>query len=662
MNEETSAPQTPYISADKYDESPAYFEMLSQWHRTHPAFRTRLDNFLSILAPWMQGSERVLDFGCAAGAVGIEIARRWPQTTVVGVDYSKTALSYAKENAVFFDCDNRISFQLGDESTLEQWPEGSFDLILAADVIEHVQSGTLLLKRLGCLLSNQGILLLETPNIEFSEPPQLSALTRMLQSHGMRSNRFLTEELGDEKWAEKYHVNLYNRDRLEREIQTAGLQVIMRKYPHWYTMPNPISRLFAKLIEPYPELCDKYFSFIGTDFLYLLQRKDSLRDGTKTEQSDTFESLPISDARDLLAHLLMINRVFETIGTQRIRLFEEVIRAQLYQEEYEVEIGMLRKLHLDTPASRKATARSVRSDTGIPSVSSRSSKHSDIHDWSILLPNHPLLQNREGYWKDLGSEQNFYLQSAGAPELGLVMEAAFQDLALVFLRHAWSGFVEIVVDDYPSVVYDLYAPQGCQGALLVIRLGPFERSNHHVEIRGTGRKNEAAKACEVILEAFAVAPDLHPGTTGESVVAPAHRWGLQCLLSASTKAGANAVYCPELAWDPPSAWLEESLRGFNSNKILNTGLPGAKMSWESRGMTNFRLLKQPYGGKLAIIKNDSVVETLDLYSERFEFQAYSLGVLDDSKNRFTVEVLKEINPEALGSEVWLEQPRSIGSL
>ena len=662
MTEETSAPQTPYISADQYDESPEYFEMLARWHRTHPAFRTRLDNFLLILAPWMQGSERVLDFGCAAGAAGIEIARRWPQTSVVGVDYSKTALSYAKENAAFFGCDDRISFQLGDESTLEQWPKGSFDLILVADVIEHVQSGTLLLKRLGRLLSDQGILLLETPNIEASEPPQLVALTRMLQSQGMRSNRVLTEEAGDEKWSEKYHVNLYNRDRLEKEIQAAGLQVMMRKYSHWYIEPNPISRLFAKLIEPYPELCDDYFNFIGTDFLYLLQREDSLRDVAETRQSRTFELLQINDAKDLLAHLLTINRVFETIGTQRIRLFEEVIQAQLYQEECEVEVGMLRELHLDIPASRKTTARSVRSDTWIPSVPSRSAKHSDIHNWSILLPNHPLLQNREGYWKDLGSEQNFYLQSAGAPELGLVMEAAFQDLALVFLRHAWSGFVEIVVDDYPSVVYDLYAPQSCQGALLVVRLGPFERSTHHVEIRGTGSKNEAAKACEVILEAFAVAPDLHPGTTGESVAAPAHRWGLQCLLSASTKAGANAVSSPEIAWDPPSAWLEESLRGFNSNKILNTGLPGAKMSWESCGMTNFRLLKQPYGGKLAILKNDSLVETLDLYSERFEFHAYRLGVLDDSKNRFTIEVLQKVNPKSLGSEVWIEQPRSIWPL
>lgn len=127
--------------------------------------------------------DRALDVGCAVGASSFELARR--ATRVVGVDFSKAFIEAARELRVNgavaskaaeegwrcrdFEARvpqglerNRVDFQTGDAMNL---PEGlgTFDAVLAANLICRLPDPAMFLSRLPALVGPGGFLLLATP-------------------------------------------------------------------------------------------------------------------------------------------------------------------------------------------------------------------------------------------------------------------------------------------------------------------------------------------------------------------------------------------------------------------------------------------------------------------------------------------------------------------
>jgi SAM-dependent methyltransferase len=102
-------------------------------------------------------SGRALDVGCAAGFC--MQALRELGFDVHGVEVSETIARHAIE---------RLGFDTVHIGTLEQAPfdERTFDLITMWDVIEHVADPRALLERAGELLKPDGLLVLETQNID----------------------------------------------------------------------------------------------------------------------------------------------------------------------------------------------------------------------------------------------------------------------------------------------------------------------------------------------------------------------------------------------------------------------------------------------------------------------------------------------------------------
>ncbi|MFW2514213.1 methyltransferase domain-containing protein [Demequina sp. SO4-13] len=74
---------------------------------------------------------RIVDVGCGAGWSAIALAHAYPQATVVGVDIDAPSIDMARANAQGTGVENRVTFHVGDASTLS----GSFD---AAFVFEAV--------------------------------------------------------------------------------------------------------------------------------------------------------------------------------------------------------------------------------------------------------------------------------------------------------------------------------------------------------------------------------------------------------------------------------------------------------------------------------------------------------------------------------------------
>lgn len=104
------------------------------------------------------GAGRVLDVGCAAGEVGAALKIQGRAHEVVGLELSPDAAAVAREQL-----DDVI---VGDIETLEiPYPDGYFDVLLYADVLEHLRNPWSVLERQRALLRPGGLVVASLPNI-----------------------------------------------------------------------------------------------------------------------------------------------------------------------------------------------------------------------------------------------------------------------------------------------------------------------------------------------------------------------------------------------------------------------------------------------------------------------------------------------------------------
>jgi trans-aconitate methyltransferase len=102
----------------------------------------------------------VLDVACGAGYGAHAIARRFPHTQVLGVDYDADAIEHAR---TAYSLPN-LRFASGD---LTQWEDTigpqMFDCVVTFDTLEHVPHREIMMENLVRHLSAQGAVLLSTP-------------------------------------------------------------------------------------------------------------------------------------------------------------------------------------------------------------------------------------------------------------------------------------------------------------------------------------------------------------------------------------------------------------------------------------------------------------------------------------------------------------------
>ena len=104
---------------------------------------------------------RVLDLGCAAGALGHAMKARFPGATVVGVESGQGAARVAAGRL------DRVIVRRIEELDLaaEGFEHGEFDAVVASDILEHLFNPWEALDRVRPFLSESGQVIASIPNV-----------------------------------------------------------------------------------------------------------------------------------------------------------------------------------------------------------------------------------------------------------------------------------------------------------------------------------------------------------------------------------------------------------------------------------------------------------------------------------------------------------------
>lgn len=212
---------TAYDVADHYDE--AYFADLAARYRTRNRFaRQRIANVFSLL-PRELRERTVLDVGCGMGTFAIEAARRGARA--VGVDPAPAAVRAAR--AVAAAEQTRAAFVRADAVDLPM-ATGSVDVVVAADVTEHLDDDTLarMLREAARVLRAEGALVLYTP--------EQTHLFERLRERGMLE-------------PDPSHIGVRSADALAAAARAAGFRIerttwLPSHLPGWNLLERGLGR------------------------------------------------------------------------------------------------------------------------------------------------------------------------------------------------------------------------------------------------------------------------------------------------------------------------------------------------------------------------------------------------------------------------------------
>ena len=170
----------------------------------------------------------VLDVGCGTGLqLTFPLAQAWPATRFFGVDADQGSIDYARRACVA----PNLSFSMLAELRADE----RFDLIIASEVIEHVEAPVAFLRDLASRLTPRGRMVLTLPN--GYGPYELAALleTLLAMSGLLAALRVVKRALlGASKVAQpppdthavSPHVNFFSWTAIHRTVEAAALRVL----------------------------------------------------------------------------------------------------------------------------------------------------------------------------------------------------------------------------------------------------------------------------------------------------------------------------------------------------------------------------------------------------------------------------------------------------
>jgi len=163
--------------------------------------KNKRDDFLDLVP---RGTRRLLDVGCGSGGLSIRLKEKGIET--VGVEKDKKLYSLAKEklDAVI----------LGDIENLKlNYPEGYFDCILYADILEHLIEPLNILEKHKIYLQKDGCVIASVPNVRYYK-----IILRLILSGAWDYN--------DAGMLDSTHVRFFGLVNIVELFEKAGYEIV----------------------------------------------------------------------------------------------------------------------------------------------------------------------------------------------------------------------------------------------------------------------------------------------------------------------------------------------------------------------------------------------------------------------------------------------------
>jgi 2-polyprenyl-3-methyl-5-hydroxy-6-metoxy-1,4-benzoquinol methylase len=217
--------------------------------------------------------QRILDIGCGTGTMLTRpLAEAFPEVEVVGVDTDVSSIVWANARA------NPSNLSFSTPSDLLE--RGSFDIVIASEVLEHVEEPLLFLDSLRAYLSNDGRVILTTPN---GYGPFEAVMFVAVLLHGPLLKRRLAEfwrsggaascyELAKQTLAISPHVNFFRLPELRDLFASSGLHIEQYRPTTLLAGPGIGSLLHAfNAIEWNARICDMLPHWCASGWMFVLK-------------------------------------------------------------------------------------------------------------------------------------------------------------------------------------------------------------------------------------------------------------------------------------------------------------------------------------------------------------------------------------------------------
>lgn len=185
---------------------PDYYQRGTEENILQKIWHTRkLHAVLELIKKSGKTPKSILDVGCASGWFLSKIAERYPDADCTGIDVYKEAIDYGKKEYKNL----RLRYHDGHKIPFR---DGSFDLIICTEVLEHVVDPGKVLEEIKRVQSRDGFSVIEmdTGNLLF------------------RIVWYWWTHLRNGVWKDA-HIQVFNTERLETMILDAGFSITEKK-------------------------------------------------------------------------------------------------------------------------------------------------------------------------------------------------------------------------------------------------------------------------------------------------------------------------------------------------------------------------------------------------------------------------------------------------